>query len=52
MQNIRPTPVLEKASNTEDNTRFSIEDVIKYKRAAETPAPTKLSTKKKINKKI
>lgn len=47
MQNIRPTPVLEKASNIEDSTRFSIEDVIKYKRAAETPDPTKFSTRQK-----
>lgn len=44
IQYIRLIPALEKDSNTEDNTRFSIEDVIKYKRAAETPDPKKLTT--------
>lgn len=45
MQYIRLMPALESASNTADNIRFCVEDVMKYKKAAETPEPTKLTTK-------
>lgn len=38
-------PALESASNTADNIRFCVEDVMKYKKAAEIPEPTKLTTK-------
>lgn len=41
-------PILESASNVEDNTRFSVEEVMKYKQAADTPDPKKLTTKDKI----
>lgn len=40
--------MLESASNAEDNTRFSIEEVMKYKQAADKPDPKKLTTKNKI----
>jgi len=45
MQNTRPIPKLERASNIEDNTIFSNEDVIKYKQAEDKPDPKKLNTK-------
>jgi len=48
MQNTRPIPKLERASNTEDNTIFSNEDVMKYKQAEDKPDPKKLNTKKYI----
>jgi len=48
MQNTRPIPKLERASNTEDNTIFSNEDEMKYKQAADKPDPKKLNTKKTI----
>lgn len=40
-------PALESASNTADNIRFCVEDIMKYKKAAEIPEPTKLTTKLK-----
>lgn len=49
MQYIKLIPTLERASNTEDNMRFSTEEVMKYKHAADNPDPKKLTTK---NKKI
>lgn len=45
MQYIRLIPTLERASNIDDRTRFSIEDVMKYKQAADMPDPKKLTTK-------
>jgi len=45
IQYIRLIPTLERASNTEDNTRFSSEDVMKYKQAADRPDPKKLTTR-------
>jgi len=47
MQNTRPIPILESASNTEDNTIFSNEDEMKYRQAAKNPDPKKLRTKEK-----
>lgn len=41
-------PILENASNIEDNTRFSIEEVMKYSHAADIPDPKKLTTKQNI----
>lgn len=43
IQYIKLIPALDKASNTADNTRFEYEDVIRYKQAAETPDPKKLT---------
>lgn len=47
MQYVRLIPILEKASNIEDNTIFSIEEVIKYNHAAEILDPKKLKTRQK-----
>lgn len=44
MQYVRLMPILEKASNIEDNIIFSIEEVIKYNHAAEILDPKKLKT--------
>lgn len=44
MQYVRLIPILEKASNIEDNIIFSIEEVIKYNHAAEILDPKKLKT--------
>lgn len=44
MQYMRLMPTLERASNTDDRMRFSIEDVMKYKQAADMPDPRKLTT--------
>jgi len=44
MQYMRLMPTLERASNTDDRTRFSTEDVMKYKHAADKPDPIKLTT--------
>jgi len=49
IQYIRLIPTLERASNTEDNTRFSSEDVMKYNKAADRPDPKKLTTRKNKN---
>lgn len=46
IQYIRLMPALERDSNTEDNMRFSVEEVMKYKQAADTPDPKKLTTVK------
>lgn len=45
MQYVKLIPILEKASNIEDNTIFSIEEVIKYNHAAEILDPKKLKTR-------
>lgn len=44
IQYIRLMPALESASNTDDNMRFSIVEVMKYKQAADKPDPKKLTT--------
>jgi len=48
MQYMRLMPTLDSASNTDDRTRFSIEDVMKYNQAADTPDPKKLTTNKNL----
>jgi len=45
MQYVKLIPMLERASNIEDNTRFSVEEVIKYNQATDTPDPQKLTTR-------
>jgi len=45
MQYNKLIPILESASNIEDITRFSIDEVIKYNHAADTPDPKKLTTR-------
>lgn len=47
IQYTRFIPILEKASNTDAITRFCIEDVMKYKNAADTPDSMKLDTRDK-----
>lgn len=37
-------PILERASNTDDKMRFSVEEVMKYNQAADRPDPKKLVT--------
>lgn len=44
MQYVKLIPILERASNIADITRFSIDDVIKYSQAADIPDPKKLTT--------
>jgi len=49
MQYNKLRPILERASYIEDNTRFSIDEVIKYNQAADIPEPKKLTTRKNQN---
>lgn len=42
MQYTKPIPAPARASNMQDNTRFSVDDVMKYSQAADTPDPRKL----------
>jgi hypothetical protein len=44
MQYTKPIPAPDRASNMQDNIRFSVDDVMKYNQAADTADPTKLTT--------